>query len=276
MILRRIKQLFGASTADVLTMPDVGGAGIAPRPLSIYLPPFRDPDEEHALLIALDGQTMPGWRLGETLAELSLKEQIMPTIIVAVPASTHRLDEYGLAGEVDYRGRGAKAAAFQAFLLGTVLPRVRQRLVVTSNPARTGIFGASMGGLCAFDAAWNRPDVFGVAGVFSGALWWRGDNTDAVAQQASRILHRRVRASARKPPLRLWFQAGTKDETADRDGNGVIDAIQDTTELMDALATRGYRRGTDMHYEEVRGGEHNEATWARALPEFLRWALPRR
>jgi enterochelin esterase-like enzyme len=257
-------------------MPAVGGAGIAPRPLTIYLPPFRDPDEEHALLIALDGQTMPGWRLGETLAELSLKEQIMPTIIVAVPASTHRLDEYGLADEVDYRGRGAKAAAFQAYLLETVLPRVRQRLVVTSNPARTGIFGASMGGLCAFDTAWNRPDVFGVAGVFSGALWWRSDNSTPDAQQTSRILHRRVRASRRGPALRLWFQAGTKDETDDRDGNGVIDAIQDTTELMDALSTRGYRRGADMHYEEVKGGEHNEATWARALPDFLRWALPRR
>ena len=45
--------------------------------------------------------------------------------------------------------------------------------------------------------------------------------------------------TAAKPPLRLWFQAGTRDEAEDRDGNGVIDAIQDTTELIDELAAKG-------------------------------------
>jgi hypothetical protein len=28
-------------------------------------------------------------------------------------------------------------------------------------------------------------------------------------------------------------------------------------------------------YHEIVGGEHHESTWARALPEFLRWAQPR-
>lgn len=274
MILRKIRQLFGSPTADVLTMPAVGGYGIAPRPLTIYLPPVRDPDQEHSLLIALDGQTMPGWRLGETLADLSRKGQIEPTVVVAVPASALRLEEYGTANELDYQGRGVHAAAFQRYLCETVLPRVRQRLVVTSEPARTGIFGASMGGLCAFDTAWNRPDVFGVAGVFSGALWWRRDNSTPAAQQASRILHRRVRACAVKPPLRMWFQAGTHDETADRDGNGVIDAVQDTTELVDELRAKQFRAGAELEYLEITGGRHHEPTWAEALPAFLRWACP--
>jgi predicted alpha/beta superfamily hydrolase len=74
----------------------------------------------------------------------------------------------------------------------------------------------------------------------------------------------------------LWFQAGTRDETADRDGNGVIDAIQDTTELIDELVKKGFRRGEDVVYHELPGGEHHESTWARALPEFLRWACPPR
>lgn len=275
MILRHIKRLFAPIVAPE-EIYDVDAPGIAPRTVTIYRSPGCDAKQEHAVLIALDGQTMPRWRLGETLAELSAAHQIVPTVVVAVPASRSRLDEYGTAGELDYHQRGKKAAAFQNYLLETVLPLVRERVALTSDPARTGIFGASMGGLGAFDLAWNRPDMFGVAGIFSGALWWRSDNSTPAAQQASRILHRRVRAARRGPALRLWFQAGTKDETADRDDNGVIDAIQDTTELMDALAARGYRRGADMHYEEVRGGEHNEATWARALPDFLRWALPRR
>ncbi|MDB6114353.1 MAG: Enterochelin esterase [Lacunisphaera sp.] len=251
---------------------------ILPRRVSIYLPPHYDAKRalSYPLLLALDGQTMPQWRLAETLDELVNAGQIEPVVVAAVPASAERLDEYGTAGELDFAGRGRKAKAFQELLAGVVLPALRERCHLTDDPARTGIFGASLGGLCAFDAAWRRPQLFGVAGIFSGSLWWRADNSGIVAQQASRIAHRHVRATARKPALRLWFEAGTRDETEDRDGNGVIDAIQDTTELMAELAAKGFRAGTEMAYHQVEDGEHHETTWARALPHFLRWALPPR
>ncbi len=275
MIFQKIKRLFGG-VAEEVEIPGVGAPGIAPRTLTVFLPSHYEAKHEHALLIALDGQTMPGWRLGETLHRLGKAKQIAPTVVVAVPASRHRMDEYGMAGALDYRQRGEKAAAFQRYLLEAVLPRVRERVALTRDPARTGIFGASMGGLAAFDAAWRHADVFGFAGVFSGSLWWRGDNSSVAAQQSSRLAHRLVRATTPPPKLRLWFEAGTKDETEDRDGNGVIDAIQDTTELIDELVAKKFRRGTDVAYVEVPGGEHNDATWARALPDFLRWALPPR
>ena len=75
---------------------------------------------------------------------------------------------------------------------------------------------------------------------------------------------------------RLWFSAGTREETSDRDGNGVIDAVQDTTELIDELVAKGWTRGERITYVQLEGGEHNEASWARLLPAFLEWALPRR
>lgn len=71
-----------------------------------------------------------------------------------------------------------------------------------------------------------------------------------------------------------WFEAGTRDETDDRDENGVIDAIQDTTELVAELEKCGFERGSNLKQVEIPGGEHNEATWAGALPRFLDWALP--
>jgi len=135
--------------------------------------------------------------------------------------------------------------------------------------------GASLGGLNALDLAWAHPDVFGTVGVFSGSLWWRGEDGDWRAAQRSRLAHRLVRETERAPKLRLWFEAGTADETDDRDGNGVIDAIQDTTELIDELAAKGFRRDVDVSYHEVAGGQHHEVTWAEALPEFLKWAFPR-
>jgi enterochelin esterase-like enzyme len=250
--------------------------GVARRSATIYLPPHYDEQRArpYPVLIALDGQTMPQWRLAETLDELVGKKQIEPVVVAAVPASAERIDEYGTAGSLDHAGRGRRAKAFQELLAGVVLPTVRDDYNVSDEATQTGIFGASMGGLCAFDSAWRRPQVFGLAGVFSGSLWWREDDAGSDAKQISRIVHRQVRETERKPALRVWFQAGTRDETEDRDGNGVIDAIQDTTELMDELAAKGFRAGSDMTYLQIEGGEHHEPTWARALPDFLRWALP--
>ncbi len=252
--------------------------GIAPRRVTVYLPPGYDATraQPYPLLLALDGQTMPQWRLAETLDELVGAGTIKPVVVAAVPASAERMDEYGMAGQLDFAGRGRQAKAFQDLLAGEVLPWVRERHQVATDAAHTGIFGASLGGLCAFDTAWRRPQVFGLAGIFSGSLWWRADDSSVAAQQASRLAHRTVRDTDIRPALRLWFQAGTRDEAADRDGNGVIDAIQDTTELVDELAAMGFRRGDEVVYHELEGGEHHESSWARALPEFLRWAWPAR
>jgi len=252
--------------------------GVVPRRSQVYLPPGYDAQrpKPYPLLVALDGQTMPQWQLSETLQDLVTTGQIEPVIVVAVPASPDRIDEYGTAGQLDFAGRGRKARAFQDLLEGEIVPWMREHYAVAYGPARTGIFGASMGGLCAFDVAWRRPQVFGTAGIFSGSLWWRADNSGLMAQQLTRIAHRKVGEAVAKPDLRLWFEAGTRDETADRDGNGVIDAIQDTVELIDALEAKGFKRGSDVAYVQIEGGEHHESTWARALPDFLRWALPPR
>ncbi len=252
--------------------------GLVPRRVTVYLPPGYDAARrrEYPLLVALDGQTMPQWRLGEAINALVGAGEIEPVVVAAVPASAERLDEYGTAGQLDHAGRGRHAKGLQELLAGEVLPWVREHYRVSTEAARTGLFGASLGGLCAFDTAWRRPQVFGFAGIFSGSLWWRTDNSSVAAQQASRIAHRSVRDASARPPLRLWFQAGTRDEAADRDGNGVIDAIQDTTELLDELVAKGFVRGGSVVYHEVDGGEHHASTWARALPEFLRWAVPAR
>jgi enterochelin esterase-like enzyme len=253
---------------------DLSVPGLAPREVTVYLPPDFRRGQRSPLLVALDGQTMPQWQLVPALVEAIASGAVEAPVVLAVPASADRIDEYGAAGVLDFAGRGRLATRFQNYLTYAMLPAVRARYGAGLDPARTGIFGASMGGLCAFDTAWRHPEVFGFAGVFSGSLWWRADDSSPAAQQASRILHRRVRETGRKPALRLWFQAGTADETADRDGNGVIDAIQDTTELVDELEANGFRPDRDVAYTETAGGEHNEQTWARELPDFLRWALP--
>lgn len=248
---------------------------LAAGEVRIFLPPGGI-KADTPLLIALDGQNMAAWKLAETIERLAASGEIAPPLVVAISATSERIEEYGLARTLDYAGRGKKAAAFQRRVLEFILPEVRHRYGVGATPMRTAIMGASLGGLSAFDLAWAHPDVFGTVGVFSGSLWWRGEDGDWRAAQRSRLAHKIVRDTATKPKLRLWFEAGTADETDDRDGNGVIDAIQDTTELIDELAAKGLRRDVDVTYHEIVGGKHHESTWAEALPVFLKWAFPRR
>lgn len=262
-----------AAIAREETLPPLPNDALAPREIRLYLPE-SGVRADTPVLFALDGQNLPAWQLAETVAALGQAGAIRVPLVVAIPNSPQRLDEYGLRGALDHQGRGKLAAEFQRYVIEQVLPAVAARYGLRLAPERTGIMGASLGGLSAFDLAWHRPDVFGFAGVFSGSLWWRGEDGDWQAHQRSRLAHRLVRDTARAPRLRLWFEAGTADETDDRDGNGVIDAIQDTTELIDELEAKGFRRGRDVAYHEIAGGQHNEATWARALPVFLRWAFP--
>ena len=269
-LFRRSEEITIERTVQV-DAPQLGGQ----RALTVYLPPdYEDiPKRAWPLLLAHDGQEMDAWKLTEALARHHAAGGETP-VVAALAAGPDRLQDYGTAGVTNAQGHGARAAQFQMFVTETVLPRLRRRYRLHSGPARNAVIGASLGGLSAFDLAWRRPHVFGSVGAFSGSFWWRTDDTDVVAQQATRIPHRRVRTTAIAPALRLWFQTGTRDEQADRDGNGVIDAIQDTTELIDELAAKGLRRGHEVAYHEIPGGEHNPATWARALPEFLAWAFP--
>jgi enterochelin esterase-like enzyme len=246
------------------------------RAVSVFLPPDYDtqPDRSYKVLYVNDGQDMPAVKMADTLAALIAHHEIEPIIVVAIHATRDRLQEYGTAGIPNARGLGKKARKYSFFVLDEVLPYVNRRYRTLTGPVNTAIMGQSLGGLMAFDLAWNYPDVFGAVGVFSGSFWWRTDEQDMHARQESRIMHRRVRDTDSPGRLRLWFEAGTLDEKEDRDNNGVIDAIQDTTELMDEMERKGFRRGLDMIYTQVEGGEHNQRTWGFILPYFLRWTFP--
>jgi enterochelin esterase-like enzyme len=246
------------------------------RPIDVLLPLGYDQrsHERFGLLILNDGQELAALHLPTTLTHLQSEQRIAPLVVVAVHATRDRLIEYGTLGTPNCYGQGARAGGYRAFLRDELLPWLHARYRLSEGPATTAIAGLSLGGLAAFDLAWTHPEIFGAVGVLSGSFWWRSDNTSVATKIASRIMHRKIREAATNPPIRAWLQAGTHDETSDRDGDGVIDAIQDTTELIDAMVARGYTRGLDLAYREVPGGRHEPATWARVLPEFLLWLAP--
>lgn len=245
------------------------------RTIYLYLPPGYEADgtARYPTLYINDGQDRKILRLRETLARLYARRAIRPFLVIAIPTGEGRLQEYGTAVAPNAHGLGERAGAYGRFVTEELLPYVESHFQVQTSPHSRAFLGASLGGLSAFDIVWNHPHLFLRVGVFSGSFWWRAPaavKNEAIAPNR-RIAHEMVRRSEYRPGFQGWFEAATRDETADRDDNGVIDAIQDTLELLDELEKLGYRRGHSLIYHEVQGGRHDYATWARVLPLFLRW-----
>ncbi|MBC6994415.1 alpha/beta hydrolase-fold protein [Neolewinella lacunae] len=223
-----------------------------------------------SLAVFNDGQDLPKMQLTGQLREQYTDGALVPLIVVGVHAGD-RLREYGTVDQKDYQGRGDRAPAYERFLLDELIPWLEGRFNIYHDPFRRAIAGFSLGGLSAFDLAWRNPKEFGVAAVFSGALWWRHSAFDPADPDANRIVHDYVRKAKKAPPVRYWFMAGTDDEKDDRNHNGIIDAIDDTLQLMGLLAAKGKREGEDFTYVEVPGGRHDPETWGRVIIDFLRW-----
>ena len=270
----RRRQRWLLATVERVVLPGVVSAALGnQRDVVVHLPPGyrrRDSGESrYDVLYLNDGQQAEALGLRETLARLSVAGRIRPVVAVAIPTNDDRLHEYGTAVAASSRGLGSLASAYRHFVLDELMPCIE---VEFRTLPRAVFLGVSLGGLSAFDIAWSCPERFRAVGVMSGSLWWRAADNERRITPGRRIAHSLVRAAARPPDLRFWFQAGTRDEVCDRDGNGIIDAIQDTTELIDELLAAGLPR-EDVAYVQIDGGRHDDETWARVLPDFLQWAF---
>lgn len=243
--------------------------------IDVYLPENyqQNARKKYPLLLCNDGQDLPRMGFSETLQKQMETGQIEPLIAVGIYCSERRMREYGTAQQPDYKGRGDLAAQHSKFVLEELLPQLRSQYAATHQAEETAFVGFSLGGLSAFDIAWAHPAVFGLAGVFSGALWWRSHEVMPQNPDADRIMHEIV---AKSPTLdanqRYWFQCGTLDEEEDRNHNGVIDAIDDTLDLIGILHQKGVSE-QHIRYLEIADGQHNPHTWGLAMPDFLTWGF---
>jgi len=244
--------------------------------LTIMLPPdYKPTDAPYPVLYLNDGQDLKALQMRQVLDSLYRQHAIRPFILVAIHAGD-RLQEYGTAAQADYMKRGSKAGLYADFVLTELLPYIQQHYRAGTDPAQNAFAGFSLGGLSAFDLVFHHPERFSRAGVFSGSFWWRSKSTEAgYRDETDRIMHDLVRRGSYHPTLTFWFETGTADETSDRNNNGIIDSIEDTTDLIDELVTKGYDRQRDIRYVEVVGGQHNQETWSRIMPDFLMWAFGR-
>jgi enterochelin esterase-like enzyme len=240
--------------------------------INFYGPSQLPEDNQLGLLLLNDGQDIEAMGFDKMFGYLVQTEAIKPMLCVGIHAGEERLLEYGMISSPDCKGRGAKAGLYRQFILEELLPFIHTRYnqLVFNEIAFAGF---SLGGLSALDIVWNHPDVFSKVGVFSGSLWWRSkDKKDKDFSEANdRLMHREIRLGKYHPGLKFFFQCGELDETEDRNGNNVIDSIDDTIDIMRELLAKGWKEGKDMRYLQLPDGKHDIRSWAKALPVFLKW-----
>lgn len=241
--------------------------------LTIITTPMPDDKNELNLLLLNDGQDMGQFRVKEIVDSLYRKDLIKPLLIVGVHAGD-RMKEYGVAGYPDFMGRGDKAEYYDAFINDELYPYAKKKATVRKFKSVV-IAGCSLGGLSAFDIAWNHADKIDKAGIFSGSFWWR-DKDDKAADYSddkNRIMFNKLKASRKKPGLKYWFYAGEKEEEGDRDKDGIIDVVDDTKDLIELIKSKNACLPDDIMLSEDANGKHDYQWWSKQLPAFLIWAF---
>ena len=276
--------------------------GVSPTPLRVrvVLPAGYDAAAapEYATLYVNDGQDAEAVELVSTLQALDRRGEIRAPVVVAIDMPPDRMGAYGFADRSNgrpivaptrYGDVGARASAYADWLATALVPWVESHYAVRPSPEARAILGWSLGAAQAFGMGWQYPELFGRVGAFSPSFWLATDRTDAASVQHTRIAHAMVDATPPRNGARFFFAVGTDEETDDRDGDGVNDALDDVRELVDAgeaggrkgLRQAGYRVNADWAHRPDRsdvalyvldGGIHRQSSWARMLPVFLRWA----
>jgi enterochelin esterase-like enzyme len=152
---------------------------------------------------------------------------------------------------------------YARFLVEEILPEVGKTVKLTTLAKNRAICGISSGGICAFTAAWQRPDVF------SKVLTHVGSFTD-IASGKTRIegghnypslIRKAKQFDKLVKPIRVFLQDGANDLDNEH-GNWFL-ANQ---EMAAALKWAGYDYKTEWG-TEGHNGKHGGAI----LPDSLRW-----
>jgi enterochelin esterase family protein len=147
---------------------------------------------------------------------------------------------------------------YARFLLEEILPEAEKTVQLRHDAASRAIAGASSGGICAWTAAWERPNEFGKV------LSWVGSFTNIACGPSQREgghnYEALIRRTSRKP-IRVFLQDGSHD-LDNTSGNWPLANQQ----MAKALAYKHY------DYKFVYGqGFHNELHGRAILPDALRW-----
>lgn len=145
------------------------------------------------------------------------------------------------------------SSAYVTFLEKELLPEVSKKWNLTTDPDQRAICGISSGGICAFAAAWERPDLFHKVMSHVGSF------TDI---RGGYVYPALIRKTEPAKPLRVFLQDGAKD-LDNQFGNWPLANQQ----MANSLAFRNY----DHKFVFSPDSAHSGKFGGSILPDSLRW-----
>ena|SRR5579859_1593248 len=237
------------------------------RDLIVYLPPGYDADavRRYPVLYMHDGQNLfdPAtsfikgrtWQVREAADAAIEAGEVEPLIIVGIyNTGERRLAEY--THEKDWQMGGGEADRYGALLTRELMPWIAEHYRVKPGREQTGLGGSSLGGLVSLYLGLRYPEKFGRLAVLSPSVWWNHKSILGVLNETAPFLHH-------KP--RIWLDVG------DHEGRMTL---RDTELLSKRLLANGWAEDETLHYEKVRGGTHEESSWATRVGPLLRFLFP--
>ena len=217
---------------------------------SVYVPKEYDGAKPACIYVAQDGFRP---QFASALNKLIFAKQMPVTVgifispgnlMAPLPTQSNRSNRC-----YEYDSLGSDYARF---VLEEVIPYVAKTYSLNLSPDANdhGIGGASSGGICAFNAAWERPDGFSRVYSSSGSF---------VAFRGGDILPLMVREFEPKP-IRVLMYVGTKDMV-----NSGGDWNEANHELDRALKFAGY----DYSFKEIVGG--HTVDYVEGFQDAMKW-----
>ena len=211
----------------------------------VYVPAAYDGKAPAALMIFQDGDAYRKEHVG-TVVDNLIAEKAMPvTIVVGLNPGVN--DNGGSNRSFEYDSLGDRYATF---LADEVFPLLKKDYNLRDDPGSHAIGGGSSGGICAFTAAWERPDLFGrVCSQIGSFTNIRGGNA-----------YPEIVRKADKKPIRVFLHDGTND---------LINQFGDWWQANEAMAAALEEKGYAVEFLKDRGF-HSFGSCGHVLPQALR------
>jgi enterochelin esterase family protein len=253
---------------DSKTFPGYG------RDWALYVPAQYDGKKEACLMVFQDGMGYIGpkgnWRVSTVFDNLIAEGKMPVTIALFINPglAPDKNNPNGKGKDGKPLGKSNRSYEYDnvtdkypTFLIDEMIPLAESKgYKISKDPLRRAIGGASSGGICAFNVAWQRPDsfskVFTTIGSFTNIRGVISKGAEVGGNQFPQMV-----LDAPKKNIRIFSQDGSHDLTNEY---GVWPEANQ--KMADAWKAKGYD-----HQFIMGEGTHDGRHGGMLLPAALKW-----